>query len=90
VLKETGMNAQQIGLVLRLLGPLIELVCAIVYFQYRYRDHRGSFLGWPVEKWCFVGVGVGVAVWLTGWVLLTRGRGSASKNQAAPMDTEVD
>lgn len=84
------MNAPQIGLILRLLGPLIELVCAIVYFQYRYRERTGDFLGWPVEKWCFVGVGVGVAVWLTGWVLLMKKPSPTSKNRAAPMDTERD
>ncbi|HEU5118993.1 MAG TPA: hypothetical protein VFT74_20550 [Isosphaeraceae bacterium] len=84
------MNAQQIGLILRLLGPLIELVCAIVYFQFRYRNRSGEFLGWPVEKWCFVGVGIGLAVWVTGWVLLTRRPSKPSKNQADLMDTELD
>ena len=84
------MNAPQIGLILRLLGPLIELICAIIYFQYRYRERTGDFLGWPVEKWCFVGVGVGLAVWLTGWVLLMRKPSPAAKDQNVPMDTELD
>lgn len=84
------MNAQQIGLVLRLLGPLIELICAIVYFQFRFRDHRGEFLGWPVEKWCFAGVGVGLAVWVTGWILLTRKPGPVSQHQPFPTDTDID
>ncbi len=84
------MNAQQIGLILRLLGPLIELICAIVYFQFRYRGKSGEFLGWSIEKWCFVGVGIGLAVWVTGWILLTRRPGTVSRNQPEPMDTESD
>lgn len=84
------MRSQQIGLILRLMGPPIELLCALVYVWFRFQSQNRWFLGWPVENWCFVGIGIGLAVWITGWILLIRKPTRTAAHIPEPMDTERD
>jgi hypothetical protein len=56
--------SQRTGLILRLLGPLIEVVCLILLI--RDRDRGRTILGVPVEYPLYVGLGVGFALVVVG------------------------
>ncbi len=53
--------------ILRLLGPLIELVCIAVLYQVRGREFRA--LGLPVEYWLYAGIAAGAVMVLAGLAL---------------------
>jgi hypothetical protein len=52
------------GLTLRLLGPLIEVVCLILWV--RHRDQGRTILGVPVEYPLYAGIAVGLAMVVVG------------------------
>ncbi len=56
--------SRNLGLLLRLVGPLIEIVALMAYLQNRGRDVR--ILGVPVETLCFVGIGLGLCLVIAG------------------------
>ncbi len=58
------------GLLLRLIGPLIEIVCVLVYVN--YRDQGITIVGLPLEWLCFVGLGIGLAMVVAGLSLVRR------------------
>jgi hypothetical protein len=58
------MKPYQVGIILRLLGPLIEIVSVIGFVQFRGRDARVG--GVPVESLCFAGFGLGLVLVVAG------------------------
>ena len=56
-----------IATTLRLVGPLIEVICIAVLFGVRGRGYR--VLGAPAETLLYAGIGVGLATVLAGLVL---------------------
>lgn len=65
---------QETGFLLRLIGPLIEIVCVLLWIKYRGQGIR--YAGVPLETLLFIGVGVGLAMVILG-LLASRKRGSA-------------
>jgi hypothetical protein len=59
-----------LGTILRLLGPLIEIVCIIGLFQVRGRGQ--SVLGLPLEYLFYAGIAAGFVVVLVGIALSRR------------------
>jgi hypothetical protein len=55
------------GVTLRLLGPLIEVVCLILLL--RWRDQGRQVLGFPVEYPLYAGLALGLALVLVGLAL---------------------
>ena len=62
----------QTGLMLRMTGPLIEVVCLIALL--RDRANPGTFLGQPVEYLCYGGFFVGFAMVVAGLALVKPAR----------------
>jgi hypothetical protein len=58
------MSGYQAGILLRLLGPLIEIVSVLAFVQYRGRGVR--LLGFPIETLCWTGFGLGLVLVVTG------------------------
>ena len=61
------MNART-GMILRLLGPLIEVACLIVLL--RVRDQGRQVFGVPVEYLLYVGLGLGLTLVVVGRALV--------------------
>lgn len=62
--------SRNLGLLLRLVGPLIQLLALMVYLEYRGRGAR--FLGAPVETLCLIGIGLGLILVVLGLILSMR------------------
>jgi hypothetical protein len=58
------------ALVLRMVGPLIELACLYGLFAHRGRGER--IAGVPVETLCYLGLAVGFLIVLAGLTLVRR------------------
>lgn len=59
--------SRSLGLVLRLVGPLIQFLALFAYLEYRGRGAR--LLGVPVESLCFTAIGLGLLLVLAGLAL---------------------
>ena len=68
------------GLTLRLLGPLIEVICLILLLQ--VRDQERAFLGVPAEYPLYAGLALGFAMVVVG---LTFARPSTKR----PRDSDL-
>jgi len=66
-----------LGSILRLVGPLIEVVCILTLFQVRGRGLRA--LGLPVEGLLYTGIAVGVVLVIAGIILSRRSRQSRDR-----------
>lgn len=62
--------SRNLGLLLRLIGPLIEILALMTYLEYRGRGVR--FLGASVEMLCFIAIGLGLCFVLVGLALSNR------------------
>ena len=57
-------DRRRVGLVLRLLGPLVECLCLIALMRY---GNRGRiFLGLPIEPFLYAGLACGLALVIVG------------------------
>lgn len=61
------MSGYQAGILLRLLGPLIEIVAVLGFVQYRGRGVRVG--GIPLETLCWAGFGLGLVCVASGLYL---------------------
>jgi len=57
----------RIGMVLRLLGPLIECLCLIVLM--RSGNRGNTFLGLPIEPFLYAGLACGLVMVIVGLLL---------------------
>ena len=63
---------REIGLILRMTGPFIEILAVLTYIQYGSRTVPG--LGLPVRLVCFGAMGLGLALVVIGLALSFGGR----------------
>jgi hypothetical protein len=58
------MKLYQLGLLFRLLGPLVELLSVLGLVQYRGQDVR--YAGVPIQSLCWAGFGLGLILVVLG------------------------
>lgn len=63
-------RSRRMGLLLRLMGPLIEVVCVAALL--RWGGQGVTVLGRPVEPLLYGGLGLGLALVVVGLILSTR------------------
>ena len=75
----------QTGILLRLLGPLVELICAAILMQ-TWGEGR-TVLGLPVESLLMLGFLVGLTMVVAGLTMVKR---PPSRREPTPLDLNLD
>jgi hypothetical protein len=64
------MLSQQTALFLRMLGPLIEVICLVLLFSFPGEDR--TIAGMPLRWALYGGIGLGIALVIAGLTLVKR------------------
>ncbi len=74
------MRRRDLALVLRLLGPVLQVVSLVLLFQ--VGDAASPWLGWPARQWCYAGFALGFLLVLCGLVLTAFQRGTQREQRS--------
>jgi hypothetical protein len=66
------MNARQVGLLMRMTGLMMEIASVVAFLRFRGREAR--VIGLSVDTLCYIGLGLGLVLWIAGMGLFYRPR----------------